>query len=71
MPSKRAFWGYFVDCTTDPNEGMYPLAWAHVEAENNSSWDWFLGLIKADLSIENSGTYTFISDRQKVNIYIQ
>ena len=54
---------------TDPNEGMYPLAWAHVEAENNSSWDWFLGLIKADLSIENSGTYTFISDRQKVILY--
>ena len=52
---------------TDPNEGMYPVAWAHVEAENNSSWDWFLGLLKNDLRIENTGTYTFISDRQKVH----
>ena len=51
---------------TDPNEGMYPIAWAQVEAENSSSWDWFLGLLKDDLGIENTGTYTFISDRQKV-----
>ena len=50
---------------TDPNDGMYPIAWAQVEAENNSSWDWFLGLLKDDLNIVNDGNYTFISDRQK------
>ncbi|XP_074351911.1 uncharacterized protein LOC141691065 [Apium graveolens] len=50
---------------TDPNEGMYPIAWAQVEAENTSSWYWFLGQLKQDLMIQNSGTYTFISDRQK------
>ena len=50
---------------TDPNDGMYPLAWAQVEAENNDSWDWFIGLLKQDLGMENEATYTFISDRQK------
>lgn len=23
---------------TDPNDGMYPIAWTQVEAENNDSW---------------------------------
>ena len=50
---------------TDPNDGMYPIAWAVVEAENNSSWDWFFGLLKDDLNITNDANYTFISDRQK------
>ncbi|XP_074343713.1 uncharacterized protein LOC141687377 isoform X2 [Apium graveolens] len=50
---------------TDPNDGMYPLAWAQVEAENNDSWGWFIGLLKDDLRISNAATYTFISDRQK------
>lgn len=56
--------------TTDPNDGIYHVAWAQVEAENNNSWDWFLSLLKADLMIENSGGYTFISDRQKVHKFI-
>ena len=51
---------------TDPDEGIYPLAWAWVEAENNNSWDWFISLLKNDLRIQNSGGYTFISDRHKV-----
>lgn len=50
---------------TDPNDGMYPLAWAQLEVENNDSWDWFLGLLKDDLRMDNTGSYTFISDRQK------
>ncbi|XP_074351338.1 uncharacterized protein LOC141690432 [Apium graveolens] len=50
---------------TDPNDGMYPLAWAQVEAENNDSWEWFIRLLKDDLRMENEGSYTFISDRQK------
>ncbi|XP_017250910.1 uncharacterized protein LOC108221551 [Daucus carota subsp. sativus] len=50
---------------TDPNEGMYPVAWAQVEAENNSSWEWFLSILKDDLHIENDEIYTFICDRQK------
>ncbi|KAL8157247.1 hypothetical protein AgCh_002087 [Apium graveolens] len=51
--------------TTDPNDGIYPLAWAQVEAENNGSWDWFLELLKNDLRIENTGAITFICDKQK------
>lgn len=51
---------------TDPNDGIYPVAWAQVEAENNGSWDWFLALLKADLRIENPGAFTFICDRQNV-----
>ena len=27
---------------TDANGGMYPIAWAQVEAENNESCEWFL-----------------------------
>lgn len=48
---------------TDPNDGMYPLAWAQVEAENNDSWGWFIGLLKDDLRMSNAATYTFISER--------
>lgn len=55
---------------TDPNEGMYPVAWAQVEAENNSSWEWFLSILKDDLHIENDEIYTFICDRQKVSLLI-
>ncbi|XP_074378346.1 uncharacterized protein LOC141719881 [Apium graveolens] len=54
---------------TNPNDEMYPVAWAQVEAKNNSSWDWFLSLLKDDLRIHNTGSYTFISDRQKVLLH--
>lgn len=50
---------------TDPNDGMYPIDWAQVEAENNDSWEWFIKLLKDDLRMENPGSYTFICDRQK------
>ncbi|XP_074361445.1 uncharacterized protein LOC141701712 [Apium graveolens] len=50
---------------TDANDGMYPLAWAVVETENNDSWNWFLESLKSDMWIENDGAFTFISDIQK------
>ncbi|XP_074323023.1 uncharacterized protein LOC141659972 [Apium graveolens] len=50
---------------TDPDDGIYPLAWAQVEAENNDSWEWFISLLVADLKMENAANYTFISDKQK------
>ncbi|XP_074356565.1 uncharacterized protein LOC141696302 [Apium graveolens] len=50
---------------TDANDGMYPLAWAVVEAENSESWNWFLKQVVEDLNIENDSSWTFISDRQK------
>ena len=49
----------------DPNDGMYPIAWAQVEAENNDSWEWFIRLLMDDLNMENSGSYTSICDRQR------
>lgn len=50
---------------TEPNDGMYPILWAQVEAENNDSWEWFIRLLMDDLNMENPGSYTFICDRQK------
>ncbi|XP_074364979.1 uncharacterized protein LOC141706040 [Apium graveolens] len=50
---------------TYANDGMYPLAWAVVEAENSESWNWFLKQVVEDLNIENESSWTFISNRQK------
>ncbi|KAL8116030.1 hypothetical protein AgCh_022497 [Apium graveolens] len=49
----------------DSNDGMYPIAWAVVEAENSETWNWFLNLLAYDVNIINSGGWIFISDRQK------
>uniref|UniRef100_A0ACD5YMJ0 Uncharacterized protein n=1 Tax=Avena sativa TaxID=4498 RepID=A0ACD5YMJ0_AVESA len=50
----------------DANNGMYPVAWAVVEKECNSSWFWFLGLLIRDLNINGQGEgWVFISDQQK------
>ncbi|GJX20470.1 mutator type transposase [Tanacetum coccineum] len=50
----------------DANNGIYPVAYAIVEAESKASWCWFLNLLGEDLGIEANFNYTFISDRQKV-----
>lgn len=50
----------------DPNNGMWPVAWAIVESENTQSWVWFINLLVEDLGIANDGSWTFISDKQKV-----
>ncbi|CAH9069221.1 unnamed protein product, partial [Cuscuta epithymum] len=47
----------------DANNQMYP--WAVVEIENNSSWTWFLQLLKDDLKIDRTDLWTIISDQQK------
>ncbi|XP_021984789.2 uncharacterized protein LOC110880602 [Helianthus annuus] len=49
----------------DPNNGIYPLAYGIVEAENKDSWIWFLQCIKDDLDLPDNANFTFISDRQK------
>jgi hypothetical protein len=51
----------------DSNNGIYPVAYAVVEAETTSSWTWFLELIGDDLGLNSQSNFTFISDRQKVN----
>jgi len=50
----------------DSNNGIYPLAYAVVEAETFQSWTWFLELLGEDLNLGPRSNFTFISDRQKV-----
>lgn len=50
----------------DSNNGIYPLAYAIVEAETTSSWTWFLECLGDDLDLDASCNFTFVSDRQKV-----
>ncbi|KAD5508242.1 hypothetical protein E3N88_15945 [Mikania micrantha] len=49
----------------DSNNGIYPVCYAIVEAENISSWTWFLDLLADDLDLNSNSNFTFISDRQK------
>ncbi|XP_052622629.1 uncharacterized protein LOC111921813 [Lactuca sativa] len=49
----------------DSNNGIYPLAYSIVEAENKSSWSWFLECLGEDLELSTNSNFTFISDRQK------
>ncbi|KAK4386084.1 hypothetical protein Sango_2479000 [Sesamum angolense] len=49
----------------DPNNNLYPLAYAVVSGETRESWEWFLEFLKGDLNVVRDDTYTFISDKQK------
>ncbi|GJX20452.1 chloroplast stem-loop binding protein of 41 kDa b, chloroplastic [Tanacetum coccineum] len=49
----------------DSNNGIYPLAYALVEAESKSSWCWFLQCLGDDIDLHPISNFTFISDRQK------
>eukprot|EP00257_Ricinus_communis_P021425 XP_015580917.1 uncharacterized protein LOC107262060 [Ricinus communis] len=49
----------------DANDCIYPVAWAVVQKENKDNWKWFLDLIAADLELNNSHHWTFVSDRHK------
>ncbi|KAL0430742.1 UNVERIFIED_CONTAM: hypothetical protein Sradi_0700200 [Sesamum radiatum] len=49
----------------DPNNNLYPLAYAVVAGETRESWQWFLELLKGNLHILRDDIYTFISDKQK------
>jgi hypothetical protein len=50
----------------DSNNGIYPVAYAVVEAETKDSWTWFLQCLGPDLDLESNSNFTFITDRQKV-----
>jgi hypothetical protein len=49
-----------------PNDNIYLITMAVVEAENKNSWSWFLETLVADLGPNGSNGWTFISDRKKV-----
>ncbi|KAK9076157.1 hypothetical protein SSX86_004490 [Deinandra increscens subsp. villosa] len=49
----------------DPNNGIYPVCYAIVEAETLDSWTWFLECLGEDLDLAVNSNFTFVSDRQK------
>ncbi|KAJ9558803.1 LOW QUALITY PROTEIN: hypothetical protein OSB04_013417 [Centaurea solstitialis] len=49
----------------DSNHGIYPVAYAIVEAETTNSWKWFLECLGDDLDLQANSNFTFVSDRQK------
>ncbi|XP_057775377.1 uncharacterized protein LOC130994346 [Salvia miltiorrhiza] len=63
----KTYLGGHLLCATgkDGNNGMFPLAWAAVEAENEACWTWFLETLFADLDLGDGSGWTFISDQQK------
>lgn len=57
---------------TDGNDDMFPIAYAAAEAENKSSWEWFIKLLIDDIYVgsgEGRG-WTIMSDRQKVLLWL-
>jgi hypothetical protein len=50
----------------DPNNCIYPIAFAIVEVESFVTWKWFLETLKADLQINNTFPWTIMTDKQKV-----
>ncbi|XP_057775249.1 uncharacterized protein LOC130994228 [Salvia miltiorrhiza] len=63
----KTYLGSHLLCATgkDGNNGMFPIAWAVVEAENEVCWTWFLKCLLEDLDIGDGSGWTFISDQQK------
>jgi hypothetical protein len=47
----------------DPNDCIYPVAFAVVEVESLASWKWFLKTLKEDLGIENTYPWTIMTDK--------
>jgi hypothetical protein len=50
----------------DPNDCIYPIAFAIVEVESFVTWKWFLKTLKADLQIDNTFPWTIMTDKQNV-----
>lgn len=48
-------------CAQDGNFQIFPLAFAVVDSENDSSWEWFLSQLKE--FVVDSNQLVFVSDR--------
>ena len=53
----------------DPNNQIYPIAYAIVEAETRETRYWFLENLKSDLQLHDSHGVAWITDKQKGLIY--
>ena len=51
---------------TDPNDQLFPLAFAVVEAETKDLWTWYILKLISDVNASSRRRLTFISDQQKV-----
>ncbi|CAI9302910.1 unnamed protein product [Lactuca saligna] len=49
----------------DPNNHVFPIAWAVVEIENKFNWKWFLQLLEVDLGMDAGRGMCVISDQHK------
>ncbi|KAL0423793.1 UNVERIFIED_CONTAM: hypothetical protein Sradi_0914100 [Sesamum radiatum] len=49
----------------DPNNNLFPIAYAVVDKEYRKTWEWFLIILKHDLNIVREYEYIFMSEKQK------
>ncbi|VFQ63862.1 unnamed protein product [Cuscuta campestris] len=49
----------------DPNDCIFPLAYAVCEVEDFENWQWFLRLLGDDLDLHRDSVFCFMSDKQK------
>ncbi|KAK4390320.1 Membrane-associated progesterone-binding protein 4 [Sesamum angolense] len=52
-------------CGVDPNNSLFPIAYAVVNKESRETWEWFLIILKHDLNIVRQDEFTFMFDKQK------
>ncbi|WZZ57546.1 hypothetical protein YC2023_057653 [Brassica napus] len=49
----------------DGDNRIVPIAWAVVEIENDTNWDWFVKRLALDLGLEDGNGFVIMSDKQK------
>lgn len=63
IPLKSKYQGALLAATAaDADDGVFPVAFAIVDAESDDSWHWFLLQLKSELS--TSVPITFVADRE-------
>ncbi|XP_024016226.1 uncharacterized protein LOC112089707 [Eutrema salsugineum] len=55
----------FAAVCRDADNRIVPIAWAVVEIENDTNWDWFVSHLSASLDLGDGGKVTILSDKQK------